>query len=289
MPSIKKGESEKDYVARCIPIVMKEKGIDSKEASARCHGMYQQYKKKGTQYDDSLDLACSSFEKVSEDDKEEIHKMTVVIGNRFMKGIFMPKDELRKSYKGFEGTLHDINHRGTGYAVGLTVIPSDVSYVVGYNTDVKFDETTGEVTANVHILKNAQRYNEWKNYEMICKAAGKIPNVSMFIEGKSKAMKASNLPKDVDYSEQMNKYGYKNVVPTMTDIVPKAVSTVFEGACNDKDGCGIRNSVSECNDGTCSVEEPEKIESTDNDKSSKLKEDKKYKEYLKNRLKNIKG
>ncbi len=52
MPSINKGESEDKYVARCTPIVAKEKGIPFDEAAARCHGMYKQHKEKGTQYED---------------------------------------------------------------------------------------------------------------------------------------------------------------------------------------------------------------------------------------------
>ena len=48
MPTPREGESEKDYVSRCIPVVLneegKEYGVD--HAAAKCHGMYRQWKKK---------------------------------------------------------------------------------------------------------------------------------------------------------------------------------------------------------------------------------------------------
>jgi len=46
MPKPKSGESEKDFVSRCIPIVMKEgTAKDNKQAVAICYSMYKQGKK----------------------------------------------------------------------------------------------------------------------------------------------------------------------------------------------------------------------------------------------------
>lgn len=41
MPSIKPGESEKDYVGRCIPYVIKKEGLDQKQAAGKCFGIYR--------------------------------------------------------------------------------------------------------------------------------------------------------------------------------------------------------------------------------------------------------
>lgn len=47
MPTPKKNEKEKDYVERCIPIVLHEgTAKDGAQASAICHSKYQEYKKK---------------------------------------------------------------------------------------------------------------------------------------------------------------------------------------------------------------------------------------------------
>jgi len=40
MPSVKKGESSKSYMSRCIPTVKKE-GANQKAAVGKCYGMYQ--------------------------------------------------------------------------------------------------------------------------------------------------------------------------------------------------------------------------------------------------------
>lgn len=47
MPSVKKGESESDYVSRCIPIVMHEGTTkDNSQAAAICHSKYREHGKK---------------------------------------------------------------------------------------------------------------------------------------------------------------------------------------------------------------------------------------------------
>jgi len=45
MPTVKPGESQQDYVSRCIPIVMDE-GKTREQAAGKCYGMYQSQKAK---------------------------------------------------------------------------------------------------------------------------------------------------------------------------------------------------------------------------------------------------
>lgn len=45
MPSVNPGESEKEYVARCILIVMKEDNCTAEQAGGKCGGMYRSKKK----------------------------------------------------------------------------------------------------------------------------------------------------------------------------------------------------------------------------------------------------
>lgn len=40
MPSVKKGESSKSYMSRCIPTVKKE-GKSQKQAVGQCYGMFR--------------------------------------------------------------------------------------------------------------------------------------------------------------------------------------------------------------------------------------------------------
>lgn len=47
MPTPHDGESEKDFVERCIPIVLGEgTAKDGSQAAAICHSMYDEHKKK---------------------------------------------------------------------------------------------------------------------------------------------------------------------------------------------------------------------------------------------------
>lgn len=47
MPSVKPGESEKDYVSRCIPVVLREgTAKDQQQAAAICYSMYERSSKK---------------------------------------------------------------------------------------------------------------------------------------------------------------------------------------------------------------------------------------------------
>ena len=45
MPKPRKNEKRKDYIARCVPIVVRE-GLTPRQAVGRCHGMWRQSKKK---------------------------------------------------------------------------------------------------------------------------------------------------------------------------------------------------------------------------------------------------
>lgn len=47
MPRVRKGEPEKDFVNRAVPVILKEKDVkDRKHAVAKAHGIWQQSKKK---------------------------------------------------------------------------------------------------------------------------------------------------------------------------------------------------------------------------------------------------
>ena len=210
---------------------------------------------------------------------------TIVIGDRFMKGVFVAADELKKVYRGWNNTLHDMNHMGSGYMAGFSVIPSDVSYMVGYQDGLTYNETTKAVQAKIHIDKDSKRYDEWESYANICNQINRPINLSMFCYGQIQWMKAKDLPKGSGYT----KAGYKadDTVPCMYNIQPYMVSTVTRGACDDKDGCGIENSNSEsCEDNNCNVGATEQDE-----EKNKLSSDdyinQRKREYLNERLKQL--
>ena len=51
MPTPQEGENRKDFVKRCIPIVMGE-GIEADQATAICHSLYDQKNKTWEKFDE---------------------------------------------------------------------------------------------------------------------------------------------------------------------------------------------------------------------------------------------
>lgn len=296
MPEHKKGETRQQWMNRCIPYVRKHEGLTKKQAAGKCGGMYDTWKKKqkrsnsmeyeeGREYPFKFDCPTVDF-KFDADGKfmssnDKGYNMVVAIGNRFMNGIYVSNKVLRECHKGFNNTPHDMNHMGTGYQASMfTRVPANISYVVGYQDDLKFDNASGEIRATTHISETAVRYAEWKSYVDICAKMGRTPNVSMFATGKVEYIEARKLPKGSHYG----KHGYAagDLVPCMAELNPVAVSTVFTGACSDKDGCGLANT---CEDGNCNLNEEE---TNPEDELADLIEQKR-RAYMEKRIKDLKG
>jgi hypothetical protein len=56
MPTPKTNETEKDYVSRCIPFVLKEpkhKGMKPDQAAAMCHSMFKDHKRGAMEFESS--------------------------------------------------------------------------------------------------------------------------------------------------------------------------------------------------------------------------------------------
>jgi len=171
------------------------------------------------------------------------HRAVALIGDRFYQGVFLSAIELEKAHKMWENSLHDINHAGTGMP-GL-LLP-DIKNFIGYNTNVVYNSETRAVSMDIHICDNTQYASAWRGYVELCELAGQTPNVSVSFLAKTKYVRASDLPKGVNYQA----YGYSegDMVLYVYDIKPQALSTVFRGVCNDKNGCGIGKSYSESKD-----------------------------------------
>jgi hypothetical protein len=176
-------------------------------------------------------------------------RAVALIGDRFYQGKFFPAEELEKAYKQWEGTLHDINHMGTHYPTGFTVTPN-ILYFVGYNSNVTFDKETKSMSMDVNIVDTTYLASSWRGYVQLCEESNQTPNVSVAFLARVKTVRASDLPKGVDYKSQG--YSAEDEVMYIHDIKPQALSTVLKGACDDQQGCGINH---ECNKDECTCSE----------------------------------
>ena len=163
-------------------------------------------------------------------------RAVALVGDAFYHGTFFPASELEKAHTLWENTLHDINHQGTTDARGM-MVSANILYFVGYNDTVTYDAETKSMSMNVHICDNTHYANAWKGYIELCKKSGQTPNVSVSFRAQIKSIKVSDLPAEVNYEQ----YGLSkdDTVRCIHDVHPDALSTVFKGACSDKDGCGI--------------------------------------------------
>ena len=212
--------------------------------------------------------------------KENGHTVIAAIGDSFMNGIFVAGSEIKKSHTKWNNTLHDINHMGSGYSLGFTTVPSNIEYIVGWQDGSKYDEETKALTINLHIEKDAPKFEAWENYVNISSKINRTPNVSVVWFAQIEYKQAKELPSGCGYHAA----GYKadDLVPCMNAIKPFMVSTVTKGACDDQDGCGINTD--------CEIDKTKKVEPIEVDViDKKIEEQSRRIEYLKNRMKSLKG
>lgn len=260
-PKPRPGESQKDFINRCIPYVHKEHPAwKMSKVKAVCYDIWRRHKNSNDdpEYEEFTDFAelrvvSETAELVNEAGTMETgnkKRLVAIVGNRFMNGGFFSAEELKKCYKQWEGSLHDINHMGT--STGFFLVQSDISYFIGYHSNVKYDDKTNSVSMDLNVYEKTHWYAAWEAYMKLCEMAGKIPNVSVTYYGKRKLIPASDLPKGVDWKKEG--YGKDDLVPVLYDVKPVCVSTVLQGRCNDKDGCGFNGE-----DGaSCGCENPNK-------------------------------
>lgn len=273
MPEIKKGETKKQYMDRCIPYCISKEGLNQEQAEAKCSGMFDEHKEKGTQYEEKGEFKEYTFEcslhivemnasltttlndktqPIKSKEGWETFRAVAVVGDRMMKNTYVPYEALKEAIDGWNGTYHDLNHMGTSYPdTKYPFIRQNIDYIVGYQNNALANDETKEISMDVNISKSSPKYASWKSFVEINKEAGKIPNVSMSIVARSKRVKA----KDLNFDALPQGYKPNDMVECLYDIHPKALTTCIEGVCNDSQGCGlaVNNECNECKckDGKC--------------------------------------
>ncbi len=191
-------------------------------------------------FDMDCDHAVSFIDEEKTELKDDVNKETnkftavAVKGDTFYKGKFLSFAEIDKAHKTMDGAYHDINHWGTSYPVDGH---PNIEYIIGYQKNTTVDKKNKIMKTDIIVNPEAPHYKAWKNFVDINKQVGRKPNVSVSFWASNKKMKAKDLPVGTDYTQE----GYKadDDVPVLYDIGFQALSTVFKGACDDTQGCGI--------------------------------------------------
>lgn len=269
-PEPKPGESQKAFIERCIPYVKNEHpDWEQDQIVAVCYSIWRR-KHEGKNFKEymesmgyerftesaqleivkdegSIKPNDSELSKNSDNPKQDTYKLVAMVGDRFMNGGFFSMKLLKECYHMWERTFHDYNHEGTGS--GIFGNRTDISKFVGYHKNVQLDENNKRVTMELVPVKETAGYNAWKGFVELAKQAGRTPNVSVTYWGKRQFVKTSDLPNEADWQRE----GFKesDMVPVLTTVLPECVSTVLEGKCNDKAGCGIQNTNTKCGSQSC--------------------------------------
>lgn len=225
IPTPRKGESEKDFVNRCIPYVIHEgTADDNKQAAAICHSIWRRSKgikdeppeqsKKTERV--HLNLCANVFSPsnfVAETkNTDNLDRATLIVGDGTYNGIYFPTEELEKAFTSWEHQPINLDHS------------DKVEDEIGYIVDVQWDDVRKRVTAQPVLNPFMPKYDVAKGFIRSRFEAGKYPEGSIGVwldkvyedmgEGEEDRLTARNLEGD-------------------------HYAIVTRGACSPEDGCGI--------------------------------------------------
>lgn len=222
IPTPNKGESQKDFISRCIPIVINEGTTDDQsQAAAICYSIWRRSKQKeesDMKKDRVLLHLCAKIEpyyQLNENmDKKEtsanmgLLRSTILNGNGTYNGIYFPEEELEKAYHTWDKQPINYDHSDR------------VKDTIGDVFNPIYEK--GRITAELSIdgypeSENAMRYIESR------KRAGAIPEVSVGVW--------------VDRIYEAQENGEDRL--TARNLQGDHLALVTRGACSPQDGCGI--------------------------------------------------
>jgi len=217
MPVPKKNETEKEFISRCIPYVIKEGTTDdAKQAAAICHSIWKKSKGENKMVNKErvmlhLDAQMSCRIDLA-DNKEELKmdRCTMLVGDGTYNGVYFPKEELELAHMSFEKKPINLNHSADA-----------VEDIVGYLEDVRFED--GKITAKPVFDEDTSKYKSAFGYMKSRFNAGSIPNVSVGVW--------------LDRLNEEDENGKERSVARNLD--GDHLALVVHGACNPEDGCGI--------------------------------------------------
>jgi hypothetical protein len=269
----RKGETQKQFLARCHSYMAKHHPeMPPKQRSAICYDMWRKHRG-GTKPNGEIFTCEAEFimtpEKMqtNDDGTESVipaRRMIAIIGDRFMNGGFFSFDELKKCWKDWDHSLHDINHMGT--STGFFLMQQDITYFIGYHSNLKLDADAKSLSMDINIVDETKYAAAWKGFITLCEKAGKTPNVSVTYIAKRKFITASELPANIPWKAAG--FGKDDLVPILYEVRPVCVSTVFMGRCSDKDGCGI---AADCECGACYYPDDETFKKEIEEKIKRIK------------------
>jgi len=214
MPTPNTGESQKDFVSRCIPYVIKEgTAKDNSQAAAICHSIWKKHKGQKMSERVLLHLCANlSVRPVLVNEQADtdvtIERSTILVGDGTYNGIFFPVEEVRKATLGFNKQPIVLDHSDM------------VEDTVGYIDEPMFEGN--KITVKPILDPDTFKYKVAKGFIDSRLRANAIPEVSVGIW-------CDKAFEDFDESERL----------VARNLQPDHLAIVTRGACSPQDGCGI--------------------------------------------------
>jgi len=218
MPTPKKNESEKDFISRCIPYVIKEGTTDdTSQAAAICHSIWRKSKEKNKMKKNRvlLHLNTRMFKPLDlrDDEKQnsvEFDRSTIIVGDGTYNGLFFPKEELEIAYQTWDKQPINLDHS------------EKIEDIVGYIKKPVYDKVNNKITVKPIIVDYMPKAPVAHGYIASRLQAGSIPEVSIGVW-------VDRMEEEVDGETRL----------TARNLQGDHLALVTRGACSPEDGCGI--------------------------------------------------
>jgi len=247
LPTPNTGETEDDFISRCIKFVMDEGTIsDNKQVAAICYSQWRKHKGRivrtvfrtmNATIIDNPSIENKSKSKTNRS-RQGAYTAIAMVGDQFWnKGRtkeFCLFDGIKNGYKSMDKTFHNLDHGSDPHGTGHIRIQD----IVGVQDYTEIDHEKKQMIMYIYPDEHMPSYGTWKAFIDMCQSNNKTPNVSIEAMVTQEQMKASDIPvKDLDYKSL--DILDDDLVWVETDYRFVGAATVYMGACDEQDGCGI--------------------------------------------------
>jgi hypothetical protein len=144
-------------------------------------------------------------------------------------------DGVKKGDKSMDKTFHDLDH-GSGFG------HIRIQDIVGIQDYTEIDDENKQMIIYIYPDEKMPAYNTWKTFIDMCQNNNKTPNVSIEAMVTQEQMTAKDIPvENLDYKQY--DINDDDLIWVETGYRFVGAATVYMGACDDSDGCGILSSI----------------------------------------------
>ncbi len=227
MPNPKDYKDQESFISACIPMMIKDKGMENDQAAAACYSMWRNRDK--TESNARAPLFSNSFREVEKAGKKFLVVSGIPVREQVMNTYLVPAAEIARSIAGWNDTAISIQHPKSNN--GSANVPDPDVAIIGRFYNARWDGNHARMSGEYWI--EIDEAMKWKEGETIINSikAGKILETST-------GYYADDDPTPGEFNGRAYKTIHRNLLPDHIAILPNEI-----GACSIHDGCGINRNV----------------------------------------------